>query len=99
MNADLVVLSACESGVGKLVTGEGFISMSRAFSSTGVSNLVFSLWKVTDVYAKEIMLSFYSELLKGESYSNSLRKAKMKMIKSKNMSIPILWSCFLLIGN
>ncbi len=98
INADLVVLSACETGIGKLRIGEGLIAMTRGFIYAGVPNTIFTLWKVSDSHTHGLMITLYEEILKGNSYSKSLQVAKLKMIHNETTAFPILWSGFLLIG-
>lgn len=97
-NADLVVLSGCESGLGKLFKGEGMIALTRGFLYSGVSNIIFSLWKIPDKHTSELMVGFYREIIKGKSYSESLRQAKLKLIKDEKTARPRSWAGFLLIG-
>jgi len=98
VNADLLVLSSCESGVGKYVEGEGLMSLTRGFLYAGANNMVCSMWKVYDSYTKTLMIKFYDHILNGESYSRALRKAKLKMIKKERTAHPRKWSGFVLIG-
>jgi CHAT domain-containing protein/tetratricopeptide (TPR) repeat protein len=98
LNADLVVLSSCESGRGKLIKGEGIQSLSRGFLYTGVPNVVYSLWRVLDNNTKNFMVDFYSNVLKGKTYSESLQQAKLKMIRNKETAFPFFWAGFILDG-
>lgn len=98
VNADIAVLSSCESGIGKLYKGEGMLAITRGFLHAGVSNLVFSLWKVSDKQTCALMVEFYRNVLKGKKYQNSLRQAKLKMLEDKNSAIPYYWSSFVLVG-
>jgi CHAT domain-containing protein len=98
ISADLLVLSACETGIGKLVKGEGLLAMTRGFLFSGVDNVVFSLWKVNDKLTKDMMIIFYQEILSGHTFSNALRQAKLELIKSEGSSNPVFWSSFLLVG-
>ena len=66
LDAELVVLSACNSGSGKLVSGEGNISLARSFIEAGCQNVIMSLWQADDESTSEIMSTFYEELNKGE---------------------------------
>lgn len=100
LNASLVVLSACETGLGKISAGEGVIGISRAMIYAGADNLIVSLWAVNDIATKYLMIAFYNDLLKNKNqkkYSKSLRFAKLEMIKQG--LIPYFWSPFILIGN
>jgi CHAT domain-containing protein/Tfp pilus assembly protein PilF len=98
LNADLVVLSGCESGFGELIRGEGLMAMTRGFIYAGASNLVVSLWKVYDLYTKELMSRFYAHYLSGDTYSRALRNAKLHMIRNEDTAFPQFWSGFILIG-
>ena len=98
LNADLLVLSSCESGTGKLRPGEGLMSLSRGFLYAGVRNLIVSLWKVDDLSTCQLMSKFYSNLIEKNSYASSLRQAKLKMIKNPETAFPRMWSGFVLIG-
>jgi len=98
LNANLVVLSACETGIGKLVKGEGLIAITRGFLNSGVPNIMYSLWNVADKNTSELMIEFYKEVLSDKSYSKSLRKVKLRMIEDINTSYPKNWSSFVLIG-
>lgn len=94
-NASLVVLSACKTGVGEVVEGEGIMALPRGFLYAGSQNVIASLWKVHDQKTKEFMVIFYKYLLKGNSYAESLRLTKLDCI-SKGF-LPIDWAGFVLI--
>jgi CHAT domain-containing protein len=96
--ADLVVLSSCESGIGKLVKGEGMIGLTRGFLYAGARNVIASLWKVEDRAAAELMIEFYRHVLAGESLKRSLQKAKIDFIHSRAKASPALWGGFVLYG-
>jgi CHAT domain-containing protein len=101
LNADLVVLSACETGLGKIQKGEGIIGLTRALLYAGAKNIIVSLWPVNDKSTTDLMVDFYRNLLasKGQqSYSKALRNAKLKMINEGKYSYPFFWSPFILIG-
>jgi CHAT domain-containing protein/Tfp pilus assembly protein PilF len=98
LSADLLVLSACETGIGKLVQGEGLMAMTRGFLYAGAENILFSLWKVGDKNTHQLMVNFYGEILKGNSYSRSIRNAKLNLIQKKETAFPKFWSGFVLIG-
>lgn len=99
LNADLVVLSACESGLGKIIRGEGIIGLTRALTFAGTKNIVVSLWQVADESTSELMIEFYKNILDGKSYSSALREAKLKLIKGGIYSYPLEWGPFVLIGS
>lgn len=100
LNSDLVVLSACETGVGKISKSEGIVGLSRALLYAGAKNVIVSMWKVADNSTAELMLDFYKNIVeKKQSYTAALHNAKLKMIKTKsNFSHPYFWSPFILIG-
>jgi CHAT domain-containing protein len=98
LNADLVVLSSCDSGIGELVRGEGLISMTRGFMFSGASNIVVSLWKVSDQYTSVLMNGFYRNVLNDKTYSRALREAKLGMLLNESTALPLFWSSFVLIG-
>lgn len=97
--ADMVALSACETGLGKVVKGEGIIGLTRAFMYAGAQNVLVSLWKVSDQSTSDLMIDFYNHLLEGNTKASSLREAKIKLIKSKEFSNPYYWAPFVIVGN
>jgi CHAT domain-containing protein/Flp pilus assembly protein TadD len=102
LNADLVVLSACETGYGKFETGNGIASLARAFMYAGAPALVVSLWQVNDESTGKLMQLFYENLAKGLPKDEALRKAKLKYIaeaKNPMAAHPAFWSPFILIGD
>ena len=98
LNADLVVLSACQTGKGKLEKGEGVSGLSRAFLFAGAESVVVSLWNINDKSTALFMSHFYKYLVRGESKAEALRQAKLKMIQSK-YSHPYHWAAFVLVGD
>lgn len=100
LNADLTVLSACETGLGKITEGEGVIGLTRALLYAGSKNIIVSLWQVSDASTKELMTEFYRRLLDEDSgvYSEHLRRAKLKLISEEAYAHPFFWSPFILIG-
>ena len=96
INADLVVLSACKSGSGKIEEGEGIIALPRAFIFNGVPNIISSLWKIHDKKTAAFMLYFYKNILKGNSYAKSLQLTKINMIENKEL--PVDWSGLVING-
>jgi len=97
--ADLVVLSACETGLGKLSKGEGIIGLTRAIIYSGANNMVVSLWSVSDSSTSQLMIDFYSNMLSGQEYPQALANAKRKMIKDDVYGQSYYWAPFVLIGN
>lgn len=102
LKADLVVLSACNTGYGKIQKGEGPISLSRAFNYAGCPSIVMSLWKIPDIVTEELMVSFYNNLNKGYSKNEGLQKAQLQHLQSTSDPLyhhPYFWSGFMTIGN
>lgn len=98
LNADLVVLSSCESGLGRLFKGEGMLALTRGFLYSGTSNIIFSLWKISDKHTSELMVEFYKHVAEDKSYAESLRGAKLSLIKNNLTARPRSWAGFMLIG-
>lgn len=99
LDANLVTLSACQTGLGKISKGEGVIGLSRALVYAGAKNIIVSFWSVADQSTAELMKDFYKRLLETNSgYSENLRAAKMSLIKNKIYSDPYYWAPFILIG-
>ncbi len=98
MNAELVVLSACQTGLGNLVRGEGMIGLTRAFLYAGARRVAVSLWDVDDLTAPEFMQSFYRRLRQGEAPATALRSAKIEMLHSDSpvRANPYFWAPFVL---
>ena len=99
---DLVVLSACNSGTGKLREGEGIMSLSRAFLASGCSSIITSLWNVNDRVSLDLMTHFYSALSEGNTVGQSLRKSKLSYLNNSSSIIdahPYYWSGFVLVGD
>jgi CHAT domain-containing protein len=96
---DLVVLSACNTGLGKDVRGEGLIGLTRGFMYAGASSVVASLWKVDDEATAELMRYFYGFMLKdGLSPAAALRRAQISMSQQKRWQSPYYWSGFIIQG-
>ncbi|HEY6945580.1 MAG TPA: CHAT domain-containing protein [Candidatus Acidoferrum sp.] len=100
LNADLVTLSACSTGLGKLVNGEGVLGLTRAFFYAGARNVAVSLWNVNDSATATLMESFYGNLNQGLPKSAALRQAKLALLHGKNVtwSHPYFWAPFVLVG-
>ena len=100
IGAELVTLSACETGLGKIAKGEGIVGLSRALLYAGAKNLIVSLWQVADQSTAELMIDFYqSHLTESDgSMAHSLRAAKLKMLKSEEFGNPYYWAPFILVG-
>ncbi len=98
LNADLVVLSACETRVGKLIDGEGIMGLTRMFLYSGARSVLSSLWKIDDSASLRFMECFYKHFIKGEQKDIALRRAKIEMLNSE-YSHPRYWAAFILIGD
>ena len=98
LDADLVVLGACQTGMGSIFKGEGLIGFTRAFIYAGASNLAVSMWRVSDQPTAYLMIDFYDLIGQGYNYSEALRKAKLNMISNSQFANPINWAAFTLTG-
>jgi CHAT domain-containing protein len=96
----MVVLSACGSGLGTLVRGEGLVGLSRAFFYAGTRSLVVSLWNVDDASTAEVMTAFYRRLSRGLSRAEALREAKRDLLRSDRPLYhhPYYWAPLVLVG-
>ncbi len=100
--ADLVVLSACETGLGKLEKGEGVMSLARGFAYAGANSLVASLWKVNERSTATLFAHFYQYLGEGKTKSEALRLAKLSTLENAESDIrqsPYYWAGFVFMGN
>ncbi len=100
LNASLVTLSACQTGLGKIFKGEGVIGLSRALVYAGAKNILVSFWSVADESTSILMRDFYHHLLDSSQpdYSQDLRQAKLNLLHSEKYSAPFYWGPFVLIG-
>jgi CHAT domain-containing protein len=97
LNADLVVLSSCQGGLGRYVPGEGIMAITRAFLYAGANSMIYSLWKVSDKHTKDLMISFYLNVLAGKDYPEALQLAKIKLLNNnKDDALPRFWAGFVL---
>jgi CHAT domain-containing protein/Tfp pilus assembly protein PilF len=100
LNADLVVLSACDSGGGEIARGEGIIGLTRGFLYAGARSLLVSLWPVSDEATADLMVDFYAALLKGQPTARALREAKLhSMMRNPEYAKPFYWSSLVLVGD
>lgn len=99
--ADLVVLSACNSGIGEIANGEGIMSLGNAFQYAGAKSLLLSKWEVHDKSTPELMKCFYSNLKKGMNKPKALQQAKLKYLANTEAfyTNPFYWGSFYIIGN
>ena len=107
LNSELVTLSACETGLGKISEGEGIIGLTRALLYAGTKNVNVSLWKVSDASTRDLMVGLYDQLahtavpsnrFETLDYSRYLRASKLQMIAAGDYAHPYYWSPFVLIG-
>jgi len=100
LNADLVVLSACETALGKEIKGEGLIGLTRGFMYAGTPRVVASLWKVDDVATADLMRLFYKFMLQQHlAPAPALRAAQLRMSEQKRWSDPYYWAGFIIQGD
>ena len=99
LDADLVTLSACESGLGKEMGGEGLVGLTRAFQYAGARSVLASLWRVDDKATAELMKRFYVYLKAGHTKDQALRLAQIDLIRSADYSEPRDWAGFQLNGD
>ena len=95
----LVVLSACETGVGDVANGEGVYGLRRAFVIAGAESQLFSLWKVDDDAAKDLMVAYYEKLTAGKGRSEAIRETQLEMLQGDKYQHPYYWASFVPSGN
>ena len=94
---NLVVLSACETGLGEIKAGEGVYGLQRAFLVAGAEAIVMSLWKVDDAATQQLMNNFYSNLVKSGDKQKAFKQAQLQlMTKFKE---PYFWGAFVMMEN
>jgi CHAT domain-containing protein len=94
----LVVLSACDTGVGEVKNGEGVFGLRRALSLAGSETQVMSLWPVSDLGARDLMTEYYKGLERGEGRGDGLRRVQLEMIRRKGRRHPFYWASFIQSG-
>lgn len=102
LGSPLVMLSACETGLGKEKRGEGVMGLTRAFMYAGAPTVGVSLWSVADKSTADLMTDFYKRLLstgEGTTSSSALRDAQLAMLSGKRYSAPFYWAPFVLVGD
>ncbi|GAA4399648.1 CHAT domain-containing protein [Nibrella viscosa] len=95
---DLVVLSACETGLGEVRNGEGVYGLQRAFRVAGAQSVLFSLWKVDDEATQTLMATFYTHWLQSGDKTQALQQARQRLRQEPRFSHPFFWGAFVLIG-
>jgi len=99
LNSDLVTLSACQTGLGQFIKGEGIVGLSRAFFHAGASSAIISLWTVHDQATSQFMERYYLHLCSSNSIMDALQKSKIEMIESDVLSHPYYWAGFVVTGH
>ncbi len=101
LNADMVVLSACETGLGELQRGEGVVSLARGFSYAGAKSIITTLWSVSDENTKNLMLPFYQNIKSGMDKDAALRKAKLDYLEQNSHldAHPFYWAGLVAMGD
>jgi CHAT domain-containing protein len=98
LNADLVVLSACQTGRSPFIAGEGVQGLPHAFFAAGARAVLISLWDVNDRWTAQLMQSFYRRLGEGMGKAEALRQAKLSLLESAEGRDPRLWAAFIVTG-
>jgi CHAT domain-containing protein len=99
LKAELVVLSACETGLGGKVPGEGLVGLTRALQYAGARSVVASQWEVDDVSTKTLMVAFHAKLRRGVAKDEALREAMTAVAKDPTTAHPYFWAAFVLVGD
>jgi CHAT domain-containing protein len=94
----LVVLSACDTGLGEIRNGEGVYGLRRALVLAGTESQMMSLWPVSDRSTRELMISFYKNLVRGEGRGDALRQAQLQMLQNTARNHPYYWASFIQAG-
>jgi CHAT domain-containing protein len=95
----LVVLSACETGIGAVAGAEGVVGLRRALVLAGAESLLMSLWKVDDAATRDLMVAFYVKLQAGAGRAEAIRQAQLAMLSGAERSHPFYWAAFVAIGD
>ena len=98
LDADLVTLSACDTGLGRELAGEGLVGLTRAFQYAGARSVVASLWGVSDVSTAELMKRFYENLKLGQPKDEAMRNAQLALLRGGSAH-PFHWASFEVIGD
>jgi CHAT domain-containing protein/Tfp pilus assembly protein PilF len=99
IDADLVTLSACRTGLGRETSGEGLLGLVWAFEYAGAHSVLASLWEVNDASTARLMRTFYRELASGTSKAEALRRAQIELLRRPATAAPFYWAAFSLIGD
>jgi CHAT domain-containing protein len=96
---ELLVLSACDTGLGEVRNADGVYGLRRAFALAGVRSQVMSLWKVNDEATRRLMSRYYERLSGGEGRSEALRQVQLEMMRDPVFGNPYYWAGFLIVGD
>jgi CHAT domain-containing protein len=99
LQADLVVLNACSSGIEQVRSGDTATTVPCVFFTAGAKNIMSTLWSVNDNLAGTFMICFYRQWLSGKSYSEALREVKLQMIRCPETAMPTIWAPYVLTGH
>ena len=99
LQADLIVLNACSSGIEQMQAGDTVSTMPCVFFTAGAKNIMSTLWSVNDKLAGNFMICFYRQWLSGKSYSEALREVKLQMIRCPETAMPTIWAPYVLTGH
>ncbi len=103
IGTELVTLSACETGIGETISGEGVFGLRRAFQIAGAESILMSMWKIPDKETSDLMVRFYEKLFSGASKQKALRDSELEILKESRVKFghghPFLWGGFILTGN
>ena len=100
LRAELVTLSACDTGTGKLLGQEGIASLERAFPLAGAKSVIASLWPADDTFTIALMKRMYQHLADGADKGAALRQAKLDLLKEfGDQALPVYWAGFTLVGD
>ena len=95
----MVVLSACDTGLGEISNGEGVYGLRRAFGIAGAESIVMSLWPVSDQVTRDLMISYYKDLKQGAGRGEALRRVQLEMLKKPGRNHPFYWASFIQAGD
>ncbi len=95
LGTKLVVLSACDTGIGEVKNAEGVYGLRRALAIAGSESQVISLWQVNDLATRDLMVDYYKGLQAGQGRTEALRQAQLVMLQNKARSHPYYWACFI----
>lgn len=99
MNAELVTLSACETGISQTKRGDELIGLTRALIYAGAPSVIVSLWSVYDPSTRELMVELYRQLKSGKDKATALQQAQIKIMSKEEYSHPYYWAPFILVGD